>query len=68
MIKTETAISRLQADEICEIVLKDGTTRHASWNPLNRAFHFCDGVESGYVSHDDVKEWMPGSVPFNGSS
>ncbi|OGB26492.1 MAG: hypothetical protein A3I66_21425 [Burkholderiales bacterium RIFCSPLOWO2_02_FULL_57_36] len=65
MIRTETALSRLHADEICEIVLPDGTTRHASWDPLNRSFHFCDGLGVGVASHDDVKEWMPASVDLN---
>jgi hypothetical protein len=58
------ALSRLQPEEICTIVLHDGTKRDAAWSPNDHRFAFCDGLGEGSVSHDEVYEWWPASVRF----
>lgn len=61
---TGSALSNLKAQEICTIVLHDGTQRDAAWSPTDRRFVFCDGLRDGSVSHADVYEWWPASVRF----
>ena len=61
---TESALSRLQPDEICTIVMCDGTKRDGAWSPRDNGFHFCDGKGEGFTAHKDVYEWWPASVKF----
>jgi hypothetical protein len=59
---TESALSLLQPDEICVIVMQDGTKREAAWNAGE--WLFCDGKGEGSVHHSMVREWWPASVKF----
>lgn len=60
----DSALDRLAPDEICTIVLSDGTQRDAAWSPWNRGWSFCDGKGSGFIALAEVAEWWPASVAF----
>lgn len=52
------ALARLKRDEICIVVLPDGSQREATWSPHNRRFFFTS-APAGSVSLDEIEEWWP---------
>lgn len=55
------ALSLLETDEICVVLLRDGQRRNAFWLAEQRCFVFCDGA-LGYVLLEHVDEWWPESM------
>lgn len=62
--KEESALSLLRNDELCIVVLHDGTQRECAWTPADQSFTFVDGKGPGFVLASDVYEWWPASVKF----
>jgi hypothetical protein len=60
----QSALSLLQPDELCIVVLHDGSQREGAWTPVDQSFTFVDGKGAGYVLASDVYEWWPASVRF----
>lgn len=60
----DSALSKLQHDELCTVLLRDGTQRGAKWSAKNYMFYFADGKGPGSVWPDDLEEWWPASVKF----
>jgi hypothetical protein len=59
-----SALSRLQPNELCIVVLHDGSQREGVWNPESRRFDFSDGRDASFVLASDVYEWWPAGVRF----
>jgi hypothetical protein len=52
------ALDLLQHDELCLIILKDGTQREATWSKNNKCF-YAQGGEPGPIDHEKIEEWIP---------
>jgi hypothetical protein len=61
---SDSALDLLQRDEICVVVLHDGTKREATWSPHNRGFYLRPPGEVRFVPHAEVFEWWPAAVKF----
>lgn len=61
---TDSALSLLQPDEICVIVLHDGKEREATWSPEDKCFHYWPPADEDPVPHAEVCEWWSASVKF----
>lgn len=60
----KSALTLLQAGEICGLILADGQHREGAWNSAHPGFEFCDGKGEGAVFLSDVEEWWPAGVRF----
>jgi hypothetical protein len=60
----ESALDRLRDDEICDLMLKNGTRREGCWSVWNRGFYFCDGKGTEFIHLSEVDEWWPASAAF----
>lgn len=54
-----SALDLLQHDELCVVILKDGTQREATWSKNNRCFYGHGSGEPGPIDHDKIEEWVP---------
>lgn len=59
----QSALSRIQHDELCEVV-SNGKTREARWHRTTRLFFFTDGNRPVFCTVSDAQEWWPAGVKF----
>jgi hypothetical protein len=60
----QSDLALLREGDICTIVLHNGSQRDAAWHPLDKTFHFLDGLGEGFVTAAEVYEWWPAGVKF----
>lgn len=51
------ALDLLQHNELCVVLLKDGSQLEATWSKNNHCFYRLEG-EPAPIDHDKIEEWI----------
>jgi hypothetical protein len=63
-MRADRALSHLYDDELCIVVMKDGTTHKVRWSKPNWRFFYTDRPTPTICDFDDIEEWRLASIKF----